>query len=315
MAEAAVGKRIKISKIQQQIMLAVLGASLVFGVSLVFSIYFIKYIAFNTKVIDAKEESIKNYYKTINNVGICTTKNKDGKFSDKELKDCVPENIDVEEIPNTLRYNVLLGMANNTDLESVAREGQESCYNPNTGKKIDWAKRYRKSETDKEREENFYMLKMCSSLRAIPDALPSQNNTLALLASMNQIFLISDFQPEALSPSSSAMSSPIIDLEVIPISVSVKSDVATTTRLLQNLEKSIRSFSFQSASISWNGEVDGRPMLELHGMALAFYTNEITATEKTKTIYASKEAKKSVTTTSSSLKTADDIVAEKGENE
>ena len=46
--EVAVGKRIKIDKTKQQIMLLVLGASLVFGVCLVFSVFFIKYINFNT---------------------------------------------------------------------------------------------------------------------------------------------------------------------------------------------------------------------------------------------------------------------------
>ena len=110
MAEAAVGKRIKISKMQQHMMLAALGTSLVFGVSLVFSIYFMKYIIFNTTVIDEKDKSISNYYTAIKNVGICTTKNKDGKFSDKDLKKCNPESIDADELPGTLRNNVLIGM-------------------------------------------------------------------------------------------------------------------------------------------------------------------------------------------------------------
>ena len=54
MVEVAVGKRIRITKIQQQMMLAVLGASLVLGAALVFSIFFMKYIIFNTTVIKEK---------------------------------------------------------------------------------------------------------------------------------------------------------------------------------------------------------------------------------------------------------------------
>ena len=75
MAEAAVGKRIKISKMQQHMMLAVLGASLVFGISVVISIFFIKYIVFYTKVIDAKDQSISNYYKALEFVKRLQTEN------------------------------------------------------------------------------------------------------------------------------------------------------------------------------------------------------------------------------------------------
>jgi len=44
---------------QQHILLIVLVTSLVFGVSLVLSIYFIKYIVFNTEIIAAKDEENK----------------------------------------------------------------------------------------------------------------------------------------------------------------------------------------------------------------------------------------------------------------
>ena len=42
MKDIAFGKRIKISKAQQQVILAVLGASLVFGVCVVLTIFFIR---------------------------------------------------------------------------------------------------------------------------------------------------------------------------------------------------------------------------------------------------------------------------------
>ncbi len=321
MAEAAVGKRIKISKIQQHMMLAALGTSLVFGVSLVFSIYFIKYISFNTSVIDAKETAISNYYTAIKNVGICTTKNKDGKFSDKDLKECNPESISAEEIPNTLRNNVLIGMTEeNNDLESVARDSQSTCYDGNN-RKIDFAKQYQeasKLEDEEKREEArenaFYMLKMCSSLRVIPDALPASKNDAALLSSMNQIFLISKLEPESLSPSKNSEVSPVDGLEVIPISISVTDTVQKTTGLLQNLEKSIRAFSFQSAMISWKEETVEGQKLELNAQAFAFFTNQITASETQNTLYASKEAKKkagSSGNTSTGTQTVDDVIEEK----
>ena len=291
MAEAAVGKRIKISKIKQQMMLAVLGASLIFGVSVVFCIFFVKYIIFNTTVINEKDKAISNYYVAIKNAGVCQPKDKSGKFSDKDLEQCDPNDIDVTSIPDTLRYNVLIGMTENNNLESVARESQQVCYD-SEGKKRDFSKEYLNAKTDSERTEKMNMLKMCSSLRVIPDALPAQKNDPALLGSMNQIFLLTGFQPESLAPSVTAEASPISGIEVIPVSVSVENTTLATTLLLQNMEKSIRSFSFQSATITWEGEAQGQPRLKLQGSAFAFYTNQINASETSKTVYASKDARK-----------------------
>ena len=291
MAEAAVGKRIKISKIQQHMMLAVLVTSLTFGVSIVFSIFFVKYIAFNSKVIEAKDESISKYYTAIKNVGICTTSNKDGKFSDKDLKNCDPDSIDVTSIPGTLRYNVMVGMTENNDLESVARDSQAICYD-SKGLKIDFTELYRNAKTDEERASQLYLLKMCSSLRVIPDALPAVMNDTALLSSMNQIFNLSGIRVESLAPSTAGAMSPIEGIEAIPITVSVEDTAYNTTKLLQNLERSIRSFSFQVASIRWQEDEGLGAKIELQAQAFAFYTNEIEASESTDRIYATPAARK-----------------------
>lgn len=315
MAEVAVGKRIKISKIQQHMMLAALGTSLIFGISLVFSIYFIKYISFNTKVIGEKDKAISNYYKTIKNVGICTTTNKDGRYSDADLKKCNPETINAEDLPGTLRNNVLIGMTKeNNDLESVARDSQSNCYDGNN-RKIDFSKQYREAsqledeeKREQARENAFYMLKMCSSLRVVPDALPASRNDAALLSSINQIFIESGLSPDALSPSKNSVQTPIASLETIPVAISLKDDVVNTTRLLQNLEKSIRAFSFRTATISWKEEDDGKQKLELSAQAIAFYTNRITASENKKTITAKSNKKKG---SSSGTKTVDDVIKDK----
>lgn len=309
MAEAAVGKRIKISKIQQQQMLAVLGASLIFGVSLVFSIFFVKYIIFNSKVIDAKDTAISNYYTAIKNAGICKPTS-NGKYSESDLKKCNPKEIDVEDIPGTLRYNVLIGMTENNNLESIARDSQATCFDKD-GRKIDFTTSYRQAVTDEEREAELYKIKLCSSLRVIPDALPSKHNDEALLSSINQIFILSGQTPEALSPNKTSEVSPIENIQVIPVALTISEDIDVTTRLLQNLERSIRSFSIQSATISWNGVVNGREQLELSAQAHAYYTEEIQASETQETIYASKEAKKGGV----GLTSADDEGASSAEEE
>jgi hypothetical protein len=321
MAEMAVGKRIRINKIQQQMMLAALGTSLVLGVSQVLSVYFIKYINFNMQVIDEKDKSINAYYTTIKNVGICKTKNKDGKFSDKDLKECNPEAINAADMPGTLRNNVLIGMSEkNNDLESVSRsKTQNSCY-ASDGKRIDFVAKYTEAssisdpeEREKARDNAFYMLRMCSSLRVIPDSLPASKNDVALLSSLNYIFSVSGKQqPESLAPGGMA-ASPVPGLEAMSVSVTNKGDAKAITSLLQNIERSIRTFDFQSATISWNESEDNSQTLELTAQALAYYTNRIEATESTKTIYANKEVAKKNKKKVSAEKT-DTVAQKEGEN-
>ena len=298
MAEAAVGKRIKITKIQQHMLLAALGTSLVFGVSLVFSIFFVKYIGFNSQVISAKDKAISNYYTAITNVGICKTNNADGKYSDKELDECDPEKLNAEDLPGTLRNNILIGMTEeNTDLESVARDSQTNCRDGNN-RKIDFSKSYKEAKTAEDREKAYYMMKMCSSLRVVPDSLPASRNDVALLSSMNQVFNMTEtpsnpggLRPESLAPSKDSQPSAIEGVEVIPITVSIKSDLDSATLLLQNLEKSIRIFSFQSATFSWQRETNGTESLDFSAQAQAFYTDRVDASTTDETVYASKKAK------------------------
>jgi len=86
----------------------------------------------------------------------------------------------------------------------------------------------------------------------------------------------------------------------IPVSVTYEGNVFQTTKLLQNFEKSIRAFSFKSATIAYKSannsgytmSARANDKLQLSAQAHAFYTNEIRASETTKTIYATKEAQK-----------------------
>ena len=283
----AIGKKIKISKTQQQMLLAVLGASLTVGVCAVLAIYFVKTIGFNTKVITAKDEAIASYEKTIKNVGICIDRNGDGRYNNDELNECDPNAINAEDLPNTLRYNVMVNMANNVDLEEVGRESLDECYGIDK-KKINFTKLYNEAETEDQRLYYLYMTRMCSALRVIPDALPSQRNTEALMASLNQIFIVSDWQPESLAPSDMVPNVNIEGLEVIPLSLMVEADSEKTLNVLDNIEKSIRTFEVSSATISWSGE----NRLELRASANAYYTNSLAVQETTKTVYANEEAGK-----------------------
>ena len=191
-------------------------------------------------------------------------------------------------------------MTENNNLESVARDSLAYCYDKKTGKKLDFTKTYREAKSDSERAAELEKIKACSSLRVVPDALPSQKNDEAVLGSMNKIFLEAGAKMNNLAPVSTSSISPIPGLEVIPVAFTAEGDVANTTRLLETFERSIRSFSFQNATLTWTKHDDDDskpelknqpPQLKLSADAYTFYTNQVTASESTEMIYASKDAK------------------------
>ncbi len=282
----ALTKRAKISKTQQETLLITLIAATVLGVCGVLIVYFIRYINFNNKVIEAKDDAIVGYEKTIKNIGLCKDVGNDGKYSEDEIKKCNPDSIDSSSMYGTLRYNVLVNMAQNTDLESVARSSQSDCYDEN-GDKINWQDRYDNDESEEERNRDIAMLKMCSALRVIPDALPAQANEEALMSSLNQIFIISNWEPESLSPSGT-----VIDegtgISTIPVSLSVEASTNTTMSVLNNIEKSIRTFDLQTANIAWSKNDN----LTLKAQGVAYYTSNADIVEENKTVYATDAAKR-----------------------
>ncbi len=281
--EKVTNKRVKISKAQQQTMLSVLVTSLVFGFALVLSIYFIRTAIFNKKVLTAEDESIENYSKSILNIGICKDTDGDKILSKKEIDKCNPDSIAVDSIPGTLRYNVAVEMANNKDLESVARDSLSDCYDSD-GKKKDYVQAYSDATTDEEREYQLGLMKMCTALRVVPDALPAQENDEALLASLNEIFIESNWDPESLSPSGSTVDIDIEGLGGIPVSLVVEADAETTLRVLTNIEKSIRAFDPTVATIAWT-----ESGLNLRAQMTSYYTEDAAIQESTKTVTAKEQ--------------------------
>lgn len=290
-------KQLKISKAEQNMLLAVLIAALLLGVAIVVSINLIKYIAFNAEVLTAKDEAIGNYSRTMKNIGVCKDADNNGSLSDKELDDCRPNEINTDEVPGTLRDNVMSKMANNKDLESVARTSLDGCYD-NDGKKIDFNKLYQ-SEGDSERKEQYLsMMKMCSALRVIPDALPAKENVNAALASLNQVFLLTGIEPESLAPNTSDTAADDLgvdtaegaDLGTEETTMILKSSNVDAFRLLENMEKSIREFHIKRASLEWSSD----DRLELQANVVTYYVGELTVAEKTKLVPASDKKKTGV---------------------
>ncbi len=281
----AVAKRAKISKAKQSMMIITLVGALTVGVCVVLIIHFFKYIQFYGKVINKKDDAITAYEKTITSIGLCP-KPKGEHYTDEELSKCNPNSYTPSS--GTLRSNVTDVMAYNTDLESVARDaGADVCYD-DSGNKINYQELLKTVSDEEERARYLSLLKVCSSLRVIPDALPGGKNVEALLASLNQIFVISGWEPESLAPSEGAEKASIDGVEAIPVTLSIESTPENTMKVLTNIEKSIRTFDIMNAAIEWAGD----ERLTLQAQANAYYAKDSGVVESDVVEYATKEAKK-----------------------
>ena len=286
--EVAIGKRAKISEAQQYMLLSVLGASLFLGAAISLVSHFIKQISFNIDVIAAEEQSIKAYSDVIKNTGVCQSPN-GSVYSDGELEKCDPDAIEVSQIPNTLRSNILENLAANKALNSVPKEDNSSCINPSTNKTYTYkelSKIYNDARGSSELNAASQLIKSCSALRVIPDALPGFKNEEALLASLNKLFKVSGWEPESISPSGSTSDTvESEDFKNISVNLSIEADSGTTMNVLNNIERSIREFDIERATIEWGGN----NFLLLQAQATAYYMDEATIKESNVTIEGDKQ--------------------------
>lgn len=276
----ATGKRERISKAQQYTILEVLGASLVLGACVVLSIFLIKYVDFNTLIITEKNEAISEYDQTLRNVGICVDSDNNGRLNDDELESCDPNATSLADVEGSLRYNVLVTMAENDYLESVARQRTENCYD-DLGNRIDFDELYEESTNELDKQRYLQSAKICSALRVVPDALPAQKNTEALMASLNQIFILTGWDPDRLAPLEDVIDSEIEGVATIPVQLRVEGPSETVLTALNNVERSIREFDILTATVEWTSQG-----LSLQGDANAFYLETGMELEETETLYA-----------------------------
>ena len=288
--EVALSKRIKISEAQQHMILAVLDASVVLGASISLISHFSKQISFNAEVIMAEDESIVAYSNIIRDTGVCV-KPSGAVYSDSELEKCNPDSIEIKEIPGTLRANILEKLAANDALNSVPKEDNNNCTNPSTDKTYTYKElmeKYNNARGAEQLQTASNLIKSCSALRVIPDALPAFKNEEALLASLNKLYILSNWEPESISPSGSTEESKLAEnLNEISISSTIEADPGTVTSVLDNVERAIREFDIKRATIEWSSN-NG---LNFQFNANAYYVNESVINETTKTISTGEKKK------------------------
>lgn len=282
-------EKIKINKAQRSAFAIVAATSVVLGFGVVLSIQFLKYIEFNKKAIIEMDKSISTYSRSIKNSGACKApKNKDGIYTVEELKKCNPTEIDVEDVEGTLRSNVLSKMSQNVNLESVSKRALSICYNAD-GEKYAFSDLYEKYKTEEdEGKKNDWLetIILCSSLRAIPDALPTVANENALLMSINDLYLNSGYNPNSFSPSSEGVQeSEMTNVSIMPVTFSLEDPDGTnvSVNVLKNIEKSIRTFNVNDASIKWE---DGKSKVTLNASMSAYFTSPVKVRQTDKTITA-----------------------------
>lgn len=268
--DISLGKRAKISQAQQYMILSVLGASIFLGAAVAVVVKSITKISFNSNVIVAQDQSIVSFSDTIKNIGICA-KPSGSVYTDEELKKCSPNSISATSVPGTLRSNILEVLAASPALESVASQGNSNCINPATSKNYTYEEleaNYEAAGTDSELADASALIKSCSALRVIPDALPAFENEEALLASVDKIFRLSGTEPESLSPTGETDVSGFgNNLYTISVRLGIEAGAGTVNNLLKNVERSIRNFNVERATIKWSSN----DAINFQANATAFY--------------------------------------------
>ncbi len=279
----SLSKNLKISQAQQVLLLSVLISSLILGVGIALSLNFLSHISFNAKVIGEKDQAINSYSTAISKIGVCK-KPKGETYTSDELKNCNPSTIDVNSIPGTLRYNIVNGLAVNPALNSVSKsEVDIKCVNPESLKNYtikELNDKYIYATTIEERESATNLLKVCSALRTIPDALPAYKNQEALLSSINKIFNLAGWLPDGLSPEGDGAVSEGSDLSGYSVSFSIDADLIMVQDVLSKIERSIRNIDAYAASISYSDD----EALKIDVSAQAYYVNKTELSEETKVI-------------------------------
>lgn len=284
--EVAITKRLKISEAQQYMLLAVFGAAVALGVATSLITRFIKQISFNTKIIMEEEATIVAYSDVIKNTGTCK-KPKGSIYSDDELKKCDPDSIEVSEVSGSLRSDIIEKLANNKALSSVKKDNptiESSCTNNATGKPYtskELEENYEKASGADELQKASRLIRSCSALRIIPDALPAFKNEEAMLASLNKIFLLSGWEPESLSPSGTIEAASFGDnLNDISVNFSIETNSDTTQKVLTNIDRSIRDFNIRRATIEWSSNNS----LSVQAQSSAYYMDKSSIPEYEKII-------------------------------
>ncbi len=173
----------------------------------------------------------------------------------------------------------------NENLEVVGRTRADDCMRLTN-----------KLDEESETINDIELARVCTSLRVIPDAIPSKENVEATLASLNQLLLWSDgaIQIEGISGADVDFAGLTDEqgtaiqttLKPIGASLSIDDTTARVHKALDTIENSIRNYDIVSASISFSGDSTESDSIELHSTFRAYYSSTVNIEKKSKKICA-----------------------------
>ncbi len=205
---------------------------------------------------------------------------------DKIIKDYKSIQSSLSNISNQVN-----DLRNNENLEVVSRTRAADCMTLTS--KLD-------EEADK--ISDIELARVCTSLRVIPDAIPSKSNIEATLASLNQLLLWSDgsIKIEGLSGADvegasllDENGSPVnTTLSAIGASLSIDDTTARVHHALDTIENSIRNYDIASASITFSGDSTNSDSIELHSTFRAYYSSTVNIEKQSKKVCADDKSDK-----------------------
>lgn len=268
---AAFAKWAKIDKAQRNMFLAVCGASVILGVTIVAIVYSVKVISFNAKLIGEKDKIIKDYTTIQSNLESISTQ--------------------VNE------------MTNNEKLEVVARNRASDCSTITTSK----MEKFDISEIELARTCSALRI-IPDALPSLGnlEATSASMNQLLLWSdpSLNiegiSVADVSEY-PMGNSNNDGNEGEEILQdenvssdstLQPIGVSVAIEDESNKVRRALDTIERSVRNFDIMSASIEFSGGIeddDGEYIPEkisLSAIFRAYYSKEVSIEKKSKKICA-----------------------------
>jgi len=250
--EVAIKKRAQIDKAMQVMMVAVGAAAVVLGCSIVLSIYFVKWIMFNAKVIGEKDRIIGDFKTIQNNVSALSS------------------NIEV--------------LSGDENLEVVARVRENRCMAID-GSPIDTENNIGLSRIC----SALRVIPDALPATQNPEAVYASLNKLFLETKDESGKPV---EPESITPGNIGDMYGIElaeGLNLVPVALLIENTAITARAVLDTIERSIRNYDVMSATIAWRSSSVGMTMadmIELRGNVVAYYSDGVEAMLKQLTIYA-----------------------------
>lgn len=259
----ALTKRLKIEDARQKMFIAIIIAAMVLGITAVATVYLIKSINFNAKVIGKKAQIIEKYKKNQTSI------------------EALKKKIDI--------------LTDNDNLEVVARQRGEECKNKE--RKENGGKDY--GTNDIEIARTCSALRVIPD--ALPsarndEAMMSSLNQL-LYISKNTIGIEGMTADQSGSMRDWKLKDPRTGKAVNTVhgmgaSIVIKDDANTVRSALNTIEKSIRNYDMRTASIIWSNQEGGGKNIELSATFGAYYSDRVEMQKEEMVICAdSKNAK------------------------